>query len=73
MIELTPELIANRIIKQARGQRLTDAGARQAIEEAVRDYGTYQYKLGLLAARKALIDLNKRDSIIVLTNIMEMV
>lgn len=73
LLPLTIDLITNRIIKQARGQRLTDAGARQAIEDGVRAYGDYKYKQGLAEAKKALLDFNKAETIKTLLNIMEMV
>jgi hypothetical protein len=48
---MTLKKIVDKIIDQARGKVLTDAGARVAIEEGLKEYGALAYEEGFRAGK----------------------
>lgn len=69
---MTPESIASRIISQARGKVLTEAGARRAIEEGLKAYGDFRYKEGMKKTLEVAGEISHKRVRSVITNIMEM-
>jgi len=69
---MTPESIAAKIIKSSRGRVMTEAGARQAIEDGLREFGDYKFRQGIKNTLEIASELSKPKTRSIITNIVEM-
>lgn len=71
--EMNPEALTTSIINKCHGRVLTDASTREALEKALKKYGEYRYKEGLLMYVKIRNANNQVEANKIINNIVEMI